>query len=59
MLVKHCNVCTAIVHIKVFILNKVTYCVVNLLSLRITFYVRKLLYTLQDVVVKGKAKFKL
>ena len=53
MLGKHCDVCTVYVHIKTFIKNKITYCIVNLLNLRNTDLIQvfKLLYTLQHVDV--------
>ena len=48
MLVKHCNVCPYKNSYK----NKIIYYIVNLLNLRKTLiYVRKLLYTLQDVII--------
>ena len=41
------------VRIKIFIVNKLTYCIVNLLNLRKTpIQVCKVLYTLQGVVVR-------
>ena len=54
MLVKHYKVSTVFVYIKIFITNKITYCVVNLLNLRNTDLIQvfKLLYTLQHVDVK-------
>ena len=52
MLVKHYNVYAVFVHMKIFILNKITYYIVKLLNLRnIPIKVRKILYTIQDVVV--------
>ena len=57
MLVKHYKVSTVFVYIKIFITNKITYCVVNLLSLRNTLIqVCELLYTLQYVVVWKKKR---